>query len=169
MYVVVGCDECRHLWIVEGRPETSECPRCGTRRAFDRRRHLYRSEDADAAREARGRLLAERSGHGEAFASVEDFASLEAAVADGVIDVDRAPAESVGPTESADATTGHGGSPREVVRGAIESLPEPTRAEVVAYAAKRDVPAERASRTLDRLQREGEIVTAGDRYRLVRS
>ncbi|PSP75278.1 replication protein H, partial [Halobacteriales archaeon QH_6_68_27] len=74
MYAVVGCSECDMLWVVEGRPETSQCPRCGTRRPYAKRRKFVSTEDEDHAREVRASILANRQGHGDAFAELDSFA-----------------------------------------------------------------------------------------------
>ncbi|MDZ7731364.1 MAG: DUF5817 domain-containing protein [Natrialbaceae archaeon] len=55
MYSVVGCSECKALWVVEGRPATSQCPQCGTRRPFDARRQFVTTDEPDHAREVRSR------------------------------------------------------------------------------------------------------------------
>ena len=63
MYAVVGCNECDALWVVEGRPESTSCPRCEKRHRFGKLKKFYESEHADEAREARSRLFATRSGN----------------------------------------------------------------------------------------------------------
>jgi len=67
VFSVVECGDCRAVWIVEGAPDTTGCPRCGTRHRFDALRPLSTHEDKRAATTARGSILAERSDHGEGF------------------------------------------------------------------------------------------------------
>ena len=77
MYSVVGCRECRALWIVEGRPETTQCPRCRRRHQFSKLRAFAETDDADDAARVRSSMLAERADDGE-------FVDPEAVDVDGV-------------------------------------------------------------------------------------
>ncbi|PSQ44573.1 replication protein H, partial [Halobacteriales archaeon SW_7_68_16] len=86
MYAVVGCRECQHLWIVADRPDTTSCPRCGHRRAFEKFRQFVTTEDEDHAREVRSSMLASRRDESEAFADLDSFAELDERVDDAVID-----------------------------------------------------------------------------------
>jgi hypothetical protein len=67
VYRVVECGECSAIWIVEGSPDTTGCPRCGTRHQFDALRPLSTHDDKRAAAASRGSILAERSDHGDGF------------------------------------------------------------------------------------------------------
>ena len=49
MYAVVGCSNCRALWVVEDRPETTQCPRCRTSHRFGRLKAFAETDSADAA------------------------------------------------------------------------------------------------------------------------
>ncbi|MFC6768301.1 DUF5817 domain-containing protein, partial [Natrinema soli] len=86
MYAVVGCSECSNLWIIEGRSDTTQCPRCGSRRGYEKRKKFVETDDAAHARDVRASMLANRQGEGEAFAKLDSFAELEDDVADGVVD-----------------------------------------------------------------------------------
>lgn len=175
MYAVVGCRECDALWVVGGEPGTTGCPRCGKRHRFDRLRTFAETADEDRAKQARAALLAERSGHGDAFAELEGFSEMEAAVGDAVvsdeeylggagIDVDEV--EAAG--EGARRGQGAGGSSRpETVRAALRDLDAPTESEVVDYAAERGVPPDAASDLLEKLVRAGEASENGGSYRLL--
>jgi len=173
MYAVVGCGECDALWVVEGRPQTTGCPRCGKRHRFDRLRRLAETEHEDAARQARSALLAERSGHGDALSDLGSFDELGDAVEDaGVTDeeylggagIDVEAVEAAG--EAASGGRGAGGSSRpDVVRSALRELEAPTETDVVEYAAARDVPTEAARALLARLVDAGEATREGGRYR----
>ena len=105
MYAVVGCSECSALWVIEGRPETTQCPRCGSRRKFELRRKFVETEDADAAREVRASMLAERQDLGEAFDGLDSYAEMEARVEEDVIDDDTS-LESKGVDSDAAAAAG---------------------------------------------------------------
>jgi len=174
MYAVVGCDECSHLWIVEGRPETSGCPRCGRTRQHAKRKKFVSTDDEDHAREVRASMLANRQGEGEAFAAVDSFGELEDRTDEAVVsDEEYLEAAGIDPDSVAAAgdraTGGQGGSTSdlEVVREAVTSLDAPTRESVVEFAARRGVAPEKAGRVLDRLVERGELLEDGDGYRPV--
>lgn len=169
MYRVVGCRECGALWVVADRPETTACPRCGKRHRFERLHAFAETEDAAAARQARAALLADRVGLGEAFAELDVTAgALDAA---GVPDDEYLTGSGLDPEAVAEAgeraTAGPTRSPnrREAVLAALAALDRPTEAEVVAYAADRNVPAEAVPDLLERLVRAGEVSESGGRYR----
>lgn len=175
MYAVVGCAECDALWVVEGEPQTTGCPRCGKRHPFDRLRRFAETDDEDRAKQARAALLAERSGHGDAFAELEGFSEMETAVEDVVVSdeeylsgagIDVEEVEAAG--ERASGGFGGGGTSRpEVVRAALRELDAPTEAEVVEFATERGVPPEAAGELLSKLVRAGEASESGGTYRLV--
>jgi DNA-directed RNA polymerase subunit RPC12/RpoP len=173
MYAVVGCSECSALWVLEGDPETSECPRCGSRRPREKRREFYRSENADDAREARARLLAERQGEAEAFSAVDSFAALEEAVDEAGPDDETYLAESGVDPEAAAAAgerveSSSTSRPQpDVVRAAISEQSAPDAADVRTYCEERGVPGERADAILEKLVSAGEAIERDGSYRLV--
>jgi len=93
-YAVVGCSDCNALWVVEGRPETTGCPRCEKRHQFGKLKQFVTTDDEDHAREVRASILANKAGHGDAFAEVDDFATLDDYVEDAGIGDDEYLAES---------------------------------------------------------------------------
>lgn len=173
MYAVVGCRECRALWIVEGRPETTRCPRCGTRRQFSKLKTFARTEDATAAREARAALLARRQDQSEAFADLDSFEELGRQAADAgpdeaayldAVGVDSEAVADAG--DRADRGAGRGGPDRlDVVRRALVDLDDPTAEDVADYAADRDVDRAFAREALARLVRRGEASESRGVYR----
>lgn len=174
MYAVVGCSECSALWVVEGRPETSQCPRCGGRRQHAKRRKFVETDDEDHAREVRSSMLANRQGHGEAFAEIDSFAELDRRVEEAGVDdetyleasgVDSEAVASAG--DRAGEGSGGGTSRRETVLEALRELDAPAETDVVAYAAERDVPADYTRRALAKLVRAGRVSESGGSYRLV--
>ena len=174
MYAVVGCSECSALWIVEGRPGTSQCPRCGQRRQHDKRRRFVETDDEDHAREVRGSMLANRQGHGDAFAELDSFAEMDRQVDDAGIDdetyLDAAGIDSESVAAAGDrAGQGHGGgtSRKATVLEALRTLETPTEADVVAYADERGVPADAATAILEKLVRAGEATRSQGHYRLL--
>lgn len=173
MYAVVGCGECGALWVLEGDPETSECPRCGSRRPRGKRREFFTSEDADAAREARSRMLAERAGADDAFEAVDDFNALEDAI-EGAGPDDETYLSEAGLDPGAIADAGERAaaarnrqSSDETVREALRELEAPDEAAVVAYCEERGVDTVAATDLLDRLLRAGEVTKRKGTYRLL--
>lgn len=171
MHAVVGCGECSNLWIVEGRSESSECPRCGTRRAFAKRKKFVETDDPDHAREVRASMLAARQDQSDAFADLDSFSALAEDVADGVID-DEAYLRGAGLDTEEVAAAGDrtpGSSPsssrKETVERAIADLEEPTEPEIVEYAGDRGVPEDYVRKALEKLRRRGEVTESGGRYR----
>ncbi|WP_114576184.1 DUF5817 domain-containing protein [Saliphagus sp. LR7] len=171
MYAVVGCGECSNLWIVEGRSETSECPRCGTRRAFEKRKQFVETDDADHAREVRASMLAARQGQSDVFADVDSVSELEDQVEDGVID-DEAylegsglDADEIAAAGDRDPRSPSGSSRKDVVERALSELDEPTESEIVEYADDHGVPADYVETALEKLRRRGEVSESGGRYR----
>lgn len=173
MYSVVGCRECGALKVVEGRPETTQCPRCGRRTKFGKLHAFYRSEDADDAREARARLLAERSGHGDAYGDVGSFAQLDSeADAAGLGDDDYLEASGVDADEVAEAAersqrTGTSLGKKDAVTAALRELDRPTEAEVVDWVSDHGVERAYVERTLAKLARNGNVTENDGRYRLL--
>ena len=175
MYAVVGCSDCAMLWIVEGRPETNQCPRCGTRRQYSKRRQFVTTDDEDHAREVRASMLAQRQDRGDAFAELPSFAEMETHVdeagpsdetylAGSGVDPDAVAAAGERASES---RSGASNGRRETVEAALRDLEEPTEDEVVAYATERGVPAEYTREALDKLVRAGAVTENRGVYRLV--
>jgi len=176
MYAVVGCSDCSALTIVKGRPETTECPRCGKRRKFEKLKKFVETDDEDHAREVRSSMLANRRGEGEAFAKLDSFSEMEERVdeagpsdeeflAASGIDTDEV-AEAAERVENRSAST-RGTSRKETVRAALRDLDRPTEDEVVAFADERGVPAEYVREALEKLTRQGEVSESRGRYRLL--
>jgi hypothetical protein len=167
MYAVVGCSECEALWVVEGRPETTGCPRCGKRHQFDSRKQFVRTDDEAEARAARAALLAAREG---SDIDATEFAAMAAdADAAGIDDEAYLEAMGVDPAEVAAAGDdgGRSRSREETVRDAVAAQERPDEDAVVAYATEHGVPAEAARDLLDRLVRAGEATESGGTYRLL--
>jgi hypothetical protein len=175
MYAVVGCGECQALWIVEGRPETSQCPRCGKTRAYEKRREFVTTDDEDHAREVRSSMLAARQGQGDAFAELDSFDEMESYVDEaGIDDETYLAASGIDADEVAAAAdrledrSGTGGQSREeTVRQALRELDSPPEERVVEYAAERGVPAEYTRNALQKLVRAGDATESRGRYRLL--
>ncbi len=175
MYALVGCSECRALWVVADRPDTSQCPRCGTRHRYDLLREFVTDDDEDHVREVRASMLANRSGEGDAFAELDSFDALgEDAMAAGMDDEEYLESAGVDPDETAAAGdratdgTGNGGSSkRETVLSGLRELDDPTEAAVVEYARARGVDAEYVRESLEKLRRAGTVAVRDGRYRLL--
>jgi hypothetical protein len=172
-YAVVGCSNCSALWVVEGRPDTSGCPRCETRYRFSKLRKFVTTDDEDHAREARASMLANRAGHGDAFAELEHFATLGDVAEDAgmsaeeFLDSAGVDTDEVAAVEERAEASRRGLGKREAVRTALRELEEPTEAEVKAFAAEHGVDAEYVERALEKLQRAGDVTETDDGYRLL--
>jgi len=176
MYAVVGCSDCQALTIVEGRPETTQCPRCGKRRKFEKLKKFVETDDEEHAREVRSSMLANRQGEGEAFAQLDSFSEMESQVEEAVVADDEyleasgidseevaAAAERV---ENRSAST-RGNSRKETVMAALRELDRPTEDEVVSFAGERGVPADYVRDALEKLARRGEVSESSGQYRLL--
>lgn len=174
MYAVVGCSECSTLWIVEGRPERSQCPRCGGTRQHAKRRTFVETDDEDHAREVRASMLANRQGQGEAFAELDSFAEMERRVTESGIDDETYLDASGVDTDAVAAATdrleqGTGGSQsrERTVRAALRDLETPSEGEVITYAEQRGVPEAYTREALAKLVRAGEVTISNGSYRLL--
>ncbi|MFP4530001.1 MAG: DUF5817 domain-containing protein [Halodesulfurarchaeum sp.] len=169
MYAVVGCSNCQALWIVEGRPETTSCPRCRTRHEFDRLKQFVRTEDRAEAREVRTAMLASAQGREEAYEKLDSIGAMEAALDSAGVDDEEYLAEhGIDPEAIAAAgerDAGGSKSRRDRILEAIDSLEEPTEESVIEYASQRGVPADAVRTALEKLAREGTIVRGPSGYR----
>jgi hypothetical protein len=173
MYAVVGCGDCEALWVIEGSPAHSECPRCGTTREHALRRKFVETEDPDHAREVRASMLANRQGHGDEFAALDSFTAMEEHLDEaGPDDETYLAGSGLDPDEvaaAADRAGGPGNSParEDVVREAVRELDEPDVEDVASYAADRGVPRQYVETALEGLVRTGEATENRGTYRLV--
>jgi hypothetical protein len=173
MYAVVGCNRCDALWVVEGTPETTSCPRCGKRHRFRKLRRFYEAETSTEAKDARSKLIARRGGHGETLAELGGFETL-GREADRVGVSDEEYLEGSGVDSETVARAGEradeagrstGRSKRQVVLDALCELDRPTEEEIEEYAAEAGVDGEYVERALTKLSRAGEVSENGGRYR----
>lgn len=166
MYSVVGCTECHALWVVEGRPETTRCPRCGKRHRFEKLKAFAETETSEAAARVRSSMLADRSDEGEFLDPREvdvdevgmtgaEFLSAAGLDTDAIAEAE------------ARARSGTSGSRsrKRVVLDAFEELEEPTAEAIRAYAGEAGVPASYVDRTLEKLQRAGTVTETDGVYR----
>jgi hypothetical protein len=172
MYAVVGCGDCEALWIIEGRPDTTQCPSCRKRHRAKTLKRFVETDDEDHAREVRASMLAARQGDDDAFAELDSFAELGDKVGEGVVD-DEAflAAHGVDPDEvtaaAERAERDDSTSRREVVLAAVREQDAPDEERVVAYAQARGVDADDARRALEKLRRGGEVTEEDGGYRLL--
>lgn len=168
MYAVVGCSACNALWVVEGRPETTGCPRCGKRHRYAKLKKFVKRDTASAAKDARSRLLASRDGDH----AIDDFETLgREAMSAGMNEDTYLEEAGVDPEAVADAgkraeSSSAARSRLDVVRDAIREGAT-TADEVADYAARNGVDPEWALEALDRLTRRGEVTESGGEYRLL--
>ncbi len=173
MYAVVGCGECEALWIVEGRPDRTQCPRCGTTRKHVDRKKFHTADDPDVAREVRARLLAAQQGHGADYAELDEFGRMEEKLDDaGPSDRAYLAAANVDPDEVTSAgnratSTQASASQQAIVKAALRQLEQPDKSAVVAYAADRGVSAESAAELLAKFVDRGVASETSGTYRLL--
>lgn len=169
MYAVVGCSDCSALWVVDGRPETTSCPRCGTRRQFEKLRKLAETETADAAKNVRSVMQQRRAGDDrelDDFATMGDRADEAGVDAETFLTAAGLDVEEVAAAgERAESTVRSSLSKHEAVEAAVERLDNPTEAEIVAFAAEHGVEEASVERTLAKLKRAGEVVESDGEYR----
>jgi predicted transcriptional regulator len=174
MYSVVGCSNCDALWVVDGRPESTSCPRCEKRHRFGKLKKFHQTPDATEAREARSRLFATRSDNLEALDHLEDFTTLGRLAEDAGVDeeeylemsgVDTSEVAAAG--DRAERGQSRSRSRRQIVLDALRQQESPTIEEVHAYATNAGVPSEYVDRALTKLSQAGEISKSDGRYRLL--
>jgi hypothetical protein len=174
MYAVVGCSDCSALWVVTTDGESAGCPRCGTRHRLDTLEKFVTTPAEDHARDVRASMLAARQGEEEAFATVDDFATLDdRAETEAVPDETYLAASGIDPdaVEAAGERTtaaGSAGKDRQtLVRDAIESLESPSADDIVAVAREGGVPEEVTRELLDRMVEHGLVSEHNGTYRLL--
>jgi hypothetical protein len=165
MYAVVGCGACHALWIVEGRPDTTQCPRCRRRHQYGNLQTFAETETSDAAARVRSSMLAKRSDDGE-FVDPDEI-DLEGV---GVSDEEFLSASGLDADEvSAAGERAEQGSRsrsrKQVVLDAIDEQDAPTGADVCAYAADAGVSEAYVEKTLEKLRRAGEVTVTDGVYR----
>ncbi len=173
MYSVVGCNGCSNLWIVEGRPKTTNCPRCGKRRQFRKLKKFVETDDEDHARELRASMLANRQGQGEAFAELDSFGALDEQADEAGMDdeefLDRSGLDTEEISAAGERTKRRGNkkSKKQVVLDALDVLDEPTEEAIIDYASERRVSGEYVGKALVKLARRGEVSESRGRYRRI--
>lgn len=166
MYSVVGCSECLALWVVEDRPETTQCPRCRKRHQFGKLKQFAETDSSEAAARVRSSMLAERADDGEFLdpaeididgVGVDDEEYLTASGLD---------AEEVAAAgDRAEGGDGRSRSRKQVVLDALSELEEPTAEAVIEYATAEGLEESYVERALERLQRAGEVTETAGVYR----
>lgn len=171
MYAVVGCTDCGSYWLVTD-PKASDsatCPTCGRRHQTKKLRTFYESEDREAAREARAALLAKKHGESESFAEVAHVSELEVQVEDSGLSAEEYLKESgLDPNEvqeAGDTSTERSRSRDEKVRDAVRE--GGTESEIVSRAVEDGVPRDAATKLLEKLRQQGEVIQSGGELRLV--
>ncbi|QLC33017.1 replication protein H [Halarchaeum sp. CBA1220] len=173
MYAVVGCSDCSMLWVVEGRPERTECPRCGTSKAHAKRKQFVTTEDREHAAEVRASMLANRSGYGEAFADLDSYAAMGERADEAVVDdeeyLDAAGVDTDEARAADERASSSGGSVSrtERVKEALHELDSPTADDVAGYCEEHGVSESFAREALERLARRGEASESRGVYRLL--
>lgn len=161
MFTVVICPDCQYIWIVDGRPNRTACPRCESSHEFPGLRHLEKTEDKVEARNVRAAFTAKLNGMKEEF----EQATRERNILDEDVDSDLGPDDrlrerGIDPSEVEDAISEDTGSKseKEIVVDAIETLDSPTVEEIIEHAGERGVGRSKVEKVLEKLRKRGEIV-----------
>lgn len=167
MYNVVGCGECGALWLITDVPETTQCPRCGTRHSTDNLRILAASDDQATARQARAQLLASRQGVDDPSGILEATVDVPiASPSDSRHEADDRGDPDLMLTDH-DQEAGSARSQREILMAGLRDLDEPTHDEILEFATARGISAEYVESALEKLVRDGAIRKESDTYRLL--
>jgi len=78
-YHVIGCPECRWLWVTKptDRQQTVQCPRCNQQHDTTHVRTLYETDDVAEAHDVRGAFLADRAGRLDDYKDVPAYENLD--------------------------------------------------------------------------------------------
>lgn len=167
MYSVVGCSECESVKIVEGKPETTVCNRCGKTLQFNRLKVFFESDNLEAAKEARSLLLAKRNdldvfyqGMMENLVERGEFQDevMRRFGEDELLEQEGVDKEEV--EEASEKVEEHKGSDpkKRIVMDAIEFLDEPRDEDIIEFAQERGVDPEFTEEAVDKLCMEGKAM-----------
>ncbi|QZA89478.1 replication protein H [Salinarchaeum sp. IM2453] len=170
-YSVVGCRNCSMLWIIDGQPVTSKCPRCSTRYQTDRLRTLAEANDKTQAKELRAQLLADEQDQADGYDQLDSYSEMDDQIDDvGVTDEEYLSSFGVDPdaaqaaaSDSSTATK----SNREIVLDAIDTLNSPTETDIIEYASDRGVSPDYVNKALPKLVETGDVSKHRGTYRLI--
>ncbi|WP_225870714.1 DUF5817 domain-containing protein [Halosegnis rubeus] len=166
MFSVVGCSNCDELWVVEGRPDTTRCRRCGTRRQFSKLKKFAETDTAESAKNVRSVMKQRQAGDDS---DLDDFASMGEEAADAGIDdadyLDAVGVDSAAVAEAGTVESGRSLSKREAVETALDELDRPTTDAVAEFAAEHGASRDYVERALEKLERAGEVTESGGEYR----
>ncbi len=169
MYVVVGCRACHALWVVDGRPETTQCPRCQIRHQFTSLTQFIETESRETAVQARSSMLAQRAdGHDVDPAAIDlDTVGIDDASVLREAGFDPETITSAAEQATANSSSTSTPSRKETVLSAIETLENPTTEAITTYATSTDLSETDVARTLEKLRQTGDITKHNDTYRVL--
>lgn len=150
-YTVVSCANCEEVWIVEGNPERSKCPRCEKTRKF---KLLKKYKSYDNIRKAR--LVR---------------AKVKAAIAGDEEDFDKALEEDMVLAENEDIFSGSrfasssAQSFESVVREAVEKFD--SIEEISEYSEEHGYDSDRVEKYISKKKLNGEIIENKDSIKFV--
>lgn len=166
MYSVVGCRKCEALWIVEDRPETTQCTRCRKRYQFKKLTKFAQSSDLGTIQQQRSKMLADRSEDGQyidpAQISVSDT---------GIDDEEYLSQQGLDLDLVDELTTNDQTVPfkdtKQIILEAIENLDTPTFESICQYAQDREITRTTCEEFLEKLRMEGTLIKQNGRYRKI--
>lgn len=168
MFHVVVCSNCKYVWIVEGRPKTSQCGKCRKTRKFDLLKKYHKTENREEAKLARAFYHAQVKDQGEHFERALDRGVLEEDLdafltENEYLEMQGVDSETVeGVVENLLSSPEESKSEIQIIRDAFNDLEEPTFDEFLEYAEKNDLEEENAVLKLDGLVRSGVISDTGN-------
>ncbi len=118
-------------------------------------------------------MLANRQGHGDAFAELDSFAEMNSQVEHAGMDdeefLDRSgiDTEEVSAAEKRSRGENTSKSKKQVVLDALSTFDRPEESEIVAYAYERGVSRDYVEAALEKLVHRGEVSESRGRYRRI--
>lgn len=150
-YTVVSCANCEEVWIVEGNPERSQCPRCEKTRKFKLLKKYRSYDDIEKARIVRAKVKAAIGGNEDGFNQAFEDGSISAKD----IDIFSGSRFSKNQSKSFD----------EIVKEGISK--SDTIDEVVEYCEQRGYGEEKVKKYIEKKKVKGDIIQSGNSIRFV--
>lgn len=173
MYTVVVCPNCRYCWIVQDRPDRTNCRRCQKSHQFGNLRKFHKTEQLTEARHARTTVRAEVLGDTSDFETAKEAGDLDVELDSVVDETEYLEAQGIDVTElelvEERATSGSKSTRSEIqiVRDAISETTAPTETDVVRYANEHDVSEAAVQKILKKLKHDGAVIQTSDGFRIL--
>lgn len=162
MYHVVVCSNCKNVWIVQNRPNTSQCGKCRRTRKFKLLKKYHKTDDKEEAKLARAFYQSRVDGQEELFDRALDKGALEEDL-DAFLDEDtHLEMRGMDPQQVRNAVenilSNHNRrSEIRIIRDAFRDLDNPNLSEFLDYTREYGISDENALIKLEGLVRSGSI------------